>query len=109
MLLENGALEMLQLSGPDVRIHFSRGLVRPVRRTRQGTYVPTGERLSVRLGEETITLWRGKAPRVSAPLLFDENLVQVGGQGVIAILKQVTLGGTGAKPKLTFDQTELVL
>ena len=109
MLLENGLLEMLQLSGRDVRIHFSRGLVRPVRKTRQGTYVPTGERLSVRLGGETITLWRGKTPRLSAPLVFDENLVQVGGQGVIAILKQVTLGGTSAKPKLIFDQTELVL
>jgi hypothetical protein len=109
MLLENGLLEMIQLSGRDVRIHFSRGLVRPVRKTRQGTFVPTGERLSVRLGDETITLRRGKTPRLSAPLVFDDNLVQVGGQGVIAILKQVTLGGTSAKPKLIFDQTELIL
>ena len=105
---ENSALQTLQMHGPNVRIYFSTGLVRPVRKTQLGKYVPTGERQGVRLGDRTITLSRGMTPRLSAPLVFEDNLVQVGGQGVIAILKQVTLGGSAAKPKLIFDQTEVI-
>jgi hypothetical protein len=105
---ETGRLQILQIFGPTIRFYFSPGLIRPVRKNSQGNFVPTGERQMVRLGNERITLMRGQRPRLSAPLSFDDNLVQISGQGLIAKLKSVTLGGTSAEPRLVFDQTELI-
>lgn len=104
---EMNRLEILHIYGPTIRIYFSKGLVCPVRVDSNGRYVPTGERQGVALQDRVITIARGQTPRVSAPLVFDENLVRVGGQNLVARLRQVTLGGTAAKPKLVFDQVEL--
>jgi hypothetical protein len=100
-------LQSLHIFGTSVRFFFSTGLVQPVRKS-GGKYLPKDIRQKVALGNATVMLMRGRRPRLSKELTFEDNLVQIGGQNLIAKLNKVTLGGTFAKPKLVFKDTEIL-
>ena len=101
-------LQSVHIFGTSVRFYFSTGLVQPVRKASGGKYVEKEGRLKVALGDATILLRRGHRPHLSKVLTFDDNLVRIGGQGLIAKLHKVTLGGTFEKPKMVFKETEIV-
>ena len=112
-LNESNALEIIQIFGASVKIYFSKKLVKPLTQTDDGgKYTPTGERQRVDLKQAKITLARRKTPHLSMPLVFEDNVVQIAnhvqGHGIVAKLKKVTLGGTFQKPKIIFDEVELL-